>query len=77
MGRTPIPRPGYLDRCEYLGYVRGARRWRSGDGRYLLSWDSLHGEIEAFDRLGRHRGVMDAVTGEWIGNAVAGRRIDV
>lgn len=77
MGRKPIPKQGYLDACEYLGYIHGERRWRSRDGRYLLTWDSLHGEIEVYDRQGRHRGVMHAVSGAWIKDAVPGRCIDV
>jgi hypothetical protein len=43
----------------------------------LLTWDSLHGEIEAYDRFGRHVGARDAITGDWIKNAVRGRWIDV
>ncbi|MGN0570028.1 MAG: colicin E3/pyocin S6 family cytotoxin [Candidatus Fimenecus sp.] len=31
-------------------------------------------EIEVFDRMGMHLGVMDPVTGEMIKNAVKGRR---
>jgi hypothetical protein len=77
VARKPIPRPGYLDTCDYLGYIHGERQWRTPDGRYLLTWDGLHGEIEAYDRLGRHRGVLDALTGEWTDGAVPGRRIDV
>lgn len=71
------PRPGFLDTCDYLGYIHGDRRWRTRDGRYLLTLDSLQGEIEAYDRLGRHRGVLHAVTGAWIKDAVPGRWIDV
>lgn len=77
MARKPIPRPGYLDSCDYLGYIYGERRWRTRDGRFLLTWDGRHGEIEAYHRFGQHRGVMDASTGEWIKPGVLGRRIDV
>ena len=77
VGRKPIPRPGYLDTCEYLGYVRGERRWRSSDGRDLLTWDSLHGEIEVYNARGEHRGAKHPITGDWIKDAVRGRRIDV
>ncbi len=77
MGRKPIPRPGYLDTCTYLGYINGERRWRSPDGRYLLTWDSLHGEIEVYDARGRHVGVTDVATGVGVKDAVRGRRIDV
>jgi len=77
MGRKPIPRPGFLEICEYLGYIHGERRWRTPDGKYLLTWDSLHGEIEVFDARGRHIGVKDPVTGLAIKDAVRGRKIDV
>jgi hypothetical protein len=43
----------------------------------LLTWDSLHGEIEAFDLRGRHVGVLDAITGVMIKEARIGRRIRV
>jgi hypothetical protein len=45
--------------------------------RVLADWDSLHGEIEVHDRLGRHLGTREAITGDWIKNAVRGRWIDV
>jgi hypothetical protein len=77
MGRKPIPKPGFLDTCRYLGYIHGERRWRSPDGKYLLTWDHRHGEIEVYDPRGRLVGVMDAVTGVGIKDAVRGRRIDV
>lgn len=77
MGRKPIPRPSFLDTCDYLGYIHGERRWRTRDSDFLLTWDSLHGEIEAFNMRGRHVGVRDAITGDWIKGSVAGRRIDV
>ena len=77
MGRKPKPRPGFWDTCDYLGYIHGEQRWRTRDGRYLLTRDSRHGEVEAYDRLGRHRGVMHGVTGAWIKDAVPGRSIDV
>lgn len=77
MGRKPIPRPGYLDTCSYLGYTHGERRWRSPDGRYLMTWDSFHGEIEVFSSHERHVGARDAVTGRRIKEPVPGRWIDV
>lgn len=39
----------------------------------FYSWDNLHNEIEVFDRLGKHLGVMDPTTGEMIKSAVKGR----
>jgi hypothetical protein len=76
MGRVPIPKPSFLDRCEYLGYIYGERRWRGADGR-ILTWDALHGELEVFDKRGRHRGTIDPVTGEGRKFARKGRTIRV
>lgn len=77
MGRKPVPRHGFLETCEYLGYIHGDRRWRTPDGKFLLTWDSLHGELEVYDTRGRHVGVKDAATGLAIKDAVRGRKIDV
>ena len=76
MGRVPIPKPGFLDRCKHLGYMHGERRWLSPNG-LILTWDSLHGEIESYDPRGRHRGVLDPITGNIIKPARKGRRIRV
>ena len=76
MGRVPIPKPSFLDGCEYLGYILGERRWLSPDGR-ILTWDGLHGEIESYDRRGRHIAVLNALTGDPIKRPRRGRRIGV
>ncbi len=73
----PIPRPSFLDSCELLGAFNGERRWRSKDGNRLYTWDSLHGEIEVFNKRGKHLGVIDAVHGNLIKEPVRGRKIDV
>jgi hypothetical protein len=72
-----IPNPSFLDGCDYIGAFNGERRWRSPDGKTLYTWDSLHGEIEVYNRRGRHLGAIDAVSGAWIKRARRGRRIDV
>ncbi len=77
MTRLPIPTPSYLDFAEYLGFVHGAKRWRSQCGQRLYTWDAYHGEIEVFNKRGRHIGVFDALTGKMIKEAVKGRKIDV
>ena len=59
--RKPIPIPSFLDRCEAIGAFGGEKRWRSADGKRLYTWDSLHGEIEVFDKRGNHLGAVDAV----------------
>jgi hypothetical protein len=55
----------------------GERRWRDPVTRRLLTWDGLHGEIEAVDLRGRHVGVLDVMTGELLKPARKGRRIRV
>jgi Cytotoxic len=75
--RKPIPRPSLLDTCDYLGYIYRERRWRDRLQNMLYTWDSLHGEIEAFSLRGEHRGALDPLTGQQIKPAVKGRRIRV
>ena len=36
-----------------------------------------HSEIEVFDSRGRHLGTIDPLSGEWIGDAVKGRKMDM
>jgi hypothetical protein len=43
----------------------------------LYTWDALHGEVEVFNARGKHLGVIDAKSGDWIKVAVPGRKIDV
>jgi hypothetical protein len=77
VGRKPIPRPGFLDTCDHLGYISGERRWRDADGDLIYTWDALHGELEVYDLRGRHLGVADPVTGKRTKPALRGRRIRV
>ena len=72
----PIPDDCFLHTQEKLRR-RSGQRWRNADGSRLWEWDALHDHIEGYNRLGYHVGVFDAVTGELIGKAVMGRRIDV
>lgn len=77
MPPVPIPKPSFLDGCDYLGAFNGERRWRSKDGKRVFTWDSLHGEIEVFNKRGRHLGALDALNGNKTKSAVPGRTIDV
>ncbi|GGJ88962.1 hypothetical protein GCM10010123_18180 [Pilimelia anulata] len=74
---VPLPRPSFLDTQEAIGAPHGRRRWRNRRGDRLYEWDALHGHVEVYNRRGRHMGVLDAVTGVTVGEAVPGRRIDV
>jgi hypothetical protein len=71
------PKPCFLDQMDDLGFKNGQRLWRSKNSDRYYTWDSLHGEIEVFNKRGKHLGVLDAVSGELIKPPVRGREIDV
>ena len=75
MPQKPIPEDCILHQYEKFSYG-GENRWRSDDRKRIYTWDGLHGEIEVFNKRGRHLGVMNCI-GETIKNAVKGRKIDV
>lgn len=77
MAGKPRPTPCFLDEVDYLGFKSGQQLWRSQDQERYYTWDSLHGEIEVFNKRGKHLGALDAVTGHTIKQAVRGRTIDV
>lgn len=77
MTKNSIPKPSFLDECEYLGFKNGERRWRSKKSDRYFTWDAFHGEIEVFNMRGLHLGVVDSKTGAAIKPAVRGRTIDV
>jgi hypothetical protein len=73
----PRPDPCFLDGQISVGAPGGTRRWKNARGDRYYEWDGLHGHIEAYNKRGRHVGVLDPVSGTLIKEAVAGRRIDV
>lgn len=48
-------------------------RWDLPSGDFA-EWDSQHGEVEIYDKRGKHKGVVDPKTGAKIKPAVPGRR---
>lgn len=74
---VPRPSPCYLDHMEDCGAPDGRKRWRNARHDRYYTWDDVHGHIEVFNKRGRHLGVLHAVTGDVVGDAVSGRRIDV
>ena len=76
MSGKPIPSQSFLDSCIPIGAVNGQTRWRSKDTKRIYTWDSLHGEIEIFNKRGHHIGVLDP-NGNFIKDPIKGRRIDV
>lgn len=72
-----VPNPSILDGFQYLGLVNGQRLWKSQRGDRYYTWDRLHGEVEVFNRRGKHIAVVDPISGDIIKDAVKGRKIDV
>jgi hypothetical protein len=54
----------------------GLRTSGSGSKQRYYDWDYTHGDIEVYDRNGRHLGSMEPTTGEMYKPPVPGRRID-
>lgn len=74
MPYMPKPKPCFLDGLAKFRIIRGRQVYKANDKYY--SWDELHGEIEVFNKRGRHIMVLDPM-GNYIKDAVAGRKIDV
>jgi RHS repeat-associated protein len=47
-----------------------------GKKRRFYRWDYTHGDIEVFDRHGKHLGTIDPETGDFIKPGVSGRTLD-
>jgi hypothetical protein len=60
-----------------LGTHSGEHRWRDLDKKRIYTWDSLHGEVEVFNKRGKHLGSIDPKTGILLKGPVKGRIIDV
>jgi hypothetical protein len=52
------------------------RRWR-GTKKQIYEEDTQHGELEKYNRKGKHLGSVDPDSGEIIKDPVKGRQIDV
>jgi outer membrane protease len=68
--------PDFLSEQQKLSWS-GESRWRDTTGDRIYTYDRVHGHVEAYNKRGRHVGVLDINTGEMIGDAKKGRRIDV
>jgi hypothetical protein len=55
----------------------GGLRWISQDGTRYYEWDSLHGEIEVYNKKGEHFSVLSADGKSIVKKPEKGRRIDV
>ncbi|MCK1465876.1 colicin E3/pyocin S6 family cytotoxin [Bradyrhizobium sp. CW10] len=83
MGYHPPPRgslAGFPGSVKVPGKLRGAGgkirpRWDFPDGTFG-EWDWQHGEVEVYDKRGRHKGAYDPDTGEKKKPAVPGREAE-
>lgn len=74
---VPRPVPSYLDGFDKLKVQGGQQIWANKERTRYFTWDYLHGEIEGFNKRGKHLGAFDARSGELIKPAIQGRTLDV
>ena len=74
--RILMPKVCFPKELGKLKVVGGKQVWRSDCGKRLYTWDELHGEVEVFNKRGKHLGVENCL-GIIIKEAVVGRSIDV
>jgi len=75
MAGKPIPNPSILDRCRVVGVESQRKVYYDAQEDLYYTWDLLHGELEVFNKRGRHLGVVSPITGNLIKPAVKGRKI--
>ena len=85
LGLAPIPAPSSLpgfpgaQRAKPKTPVQGGgglrKRWRFPGG-CILEWDSQHGEVEKYDKRGKHLGAFDPKTGKQLKDPIKNRRIE-
>lgn len=68
------PRPSILDGMKKHIVLQGRQVYKGEDKYY--TWDGLHGEIEVFNKRGKHIMVLDP-NGTIIKDAINGRNINV
>lgn len=75
MGGLPIPKPSILDDFNVSGIEAGRKVYKDEKEKRYYTWDSLHGELEVFNKNGRHLGAACPQTGVMIKPPVKGRKI--
>jgi len=69
---TPPPKelPGFPEAQRVPNKSRA--RWKNGDD--ILEWDSQHGDVEVYNKQGKHQGSADPSTGQMVKPKVKGRK---
>ena len=75
MGGLPIPKPSILDGFRVVGIEGGRKIFKDDSEGLFYSWDSMHGELEVFNKKGLHLGAACPQTGVIVKPPVKGRRI--
>lgn len=75
MGGLPIPKPSILDSCIVVGIDGGRKVYKDVVENVFYTWDSLHGELEVFNKSGQHLGASCPKTGIMTKPPVRGRKI--
>jgi RHS repeat-associated protein len=73
---TPPPKvlPGFPE-AKRVKQKTGRARWVDSNGD-ILEWDSMHAEVEKYDKKGNHKGSFDPETGEQLKPRVPGRETE-
>lgn len=71
------PKPCFLDNCLKYKVEGNFQIYKDKYEPRFYTWDFTHGEIEVFNKQGKHVGVIDAITGEPIKPPVRGRKINL
>ncbi|GGP62244.1 hypothetical protein GCM10009347_30490 [Shewanella algicola] len=78
--RAPKEIPGIsgLNRVKSKTPIQGGgglrERWKDKKGK-IYEWDSRHGELEMYNKSGKHLGSFDPQTGKQLGDAIKSRNI--
>lgn len=75
MGGVPVPKPSILDNLRVARIDGGRKVYKNEEENIFYTWDSLHGEVEVFNKNGYHLGAACPYTGVLVKPAVKGRRI--
>ncbi len=63
MGGIPLPKPSILDAFRVCGIESSRKVYKDDSENIYYTWDSLHGELEVFNKNGRHLGAACPQTG--------------
>lgn len=77
MGGIALPEDSFLKDLEVVMVAGGRKVWTTPDRDRYYTWDTLHGEVEVFNKRGKHLGAARPVTGELYKPADRRKSLDV